>query len=128
MMAKAAVPATVDELMRKLDHPLMAEIEAVRRIILSADRSIGEGVKWNAPSFHAGEYFATVNLRSTAAVQLILHRGGKLRMTPKEPSIDDPAGPLKWLDKDRCLATPGNAAAIRRNRAGVAQIVRQGIG
>lgn len=127
-MPKAAVPATVDELMKSLDHPLKAEIETVRRIILAADRRIGEGVKWNAPSFHAGEYFATVNLRSTTSVQLILHRGAKVRKTAAKLAIDDPAGLLKWLDKDRCLATLGNASAIRKHRAAFTRIVRQWIG
>lgn len=73
-------------------------------------------------------HFATVNLRSTAAVQLILHRGAKLRKTSNKLSIDDPAGLLKWLDKDRCPATLGDAADIRRNCAGFTQIVRQWIG
>lgn len=125
-MAKAA-PATVDELMKGLEHPLKKDIEAVRKIVLSADRRIGEGVKWNAPSFHAGEYFATVNLRSTDAVQLILHRGAKVRKTAKRIAIDDPAGLLKWLDKDRCLATLGGTAAIRKNRAAFTRIVQQWI-
>lgn len=126
-MAKPAVPATVDELMKTLIHPLKKDIDAVRKIVLSADRRIGEGVKWNAPSFHAGEYFATVNLRSTDAVQLILHRGAKVRKTTARLAIDDPANLLKWLDKDRCLVTLGSSAAIRKNRAAFTRIVQQWI-
>jgi Domain of unknown function (DU1801) len=95
-MAKAKPPATVDEFLKKLEHPLKPEIEAVRRIILAADKRIGEGIKWNAPSFHTGEYFATFNLRSTDSVELILHFGAKVRDIPARGlTIDDPAGLLK---------------------------------
>jgi len=126
-MAKPAIPATVDELMKTLVHPLKKDIDAVRKIVLAADPRIGEGVKWKAPSFHAGEYFATVNLRSTDAVQLILHLGAKVRTTPARLEIDDPANLLKWLDKDRCLVTLGSATAIRTHRAAFTRIVQQWI-
>jgi hypothetical protein len=42
--------------MQGLKHPLADVVEALRRIILSTDREIGEEVKWNAPTFfYAGE-------------------------------------------------------------------------
>ncbi|MGB7815828.1 MAG: hypothetical protein WBL28_05710 [Methylotenera sp.] len=49
MMAKTI---TVHDFMANLAHPLKAEIEAVRSIILAADANISECVKWNAPSFY----------------------------------------------------------------------------
>ncbi len=42
----------VNEYMSKLDHPLKAEIEAVRKIIKGADKKIAERIKWNAPSYY----------------------------------------------------------------------------
>lgn len=42
--------AAVDEFMAKLDGALRAQMGAVRSVILSADRRITEGIKWNAPS------------------------------------------------------------------------------
>lgn len=42
----------VDEFMRKLDHPLRPVLEAARKTILGTHSEIGEGIKWNAPSFH----------------------------------------------------------------------------
>ena len=36
--------------MARLEHPLKAEIHAVRAIILKANRKIAERVKWNTPS------------------------------------------------------------------------------
>ena len=37
--------------MKRLKHPLAKVVEALRRTILKTDRTIGEEVKWNAPTF-----------------------------------------------------------------------------
>ena len=72
--------AAVVGYLRDLEHPLKKEIEAVRRIVLGFTPAIGEGIKWNVPSFRtATEYFATFNLRAKDSVQLILHLGAKVR-------------------------------------------------
>ena len=41
----------VDEFMSKLEHPLKAELEAVRSIIVNANPKIEEDVKWGGPAF-----------------------------------------------------------------------------
>ena len=41
----------VNEYMKKLEHPLKAEIEATRAIIKNSKSKISERIKWNAPSF-----------------------------------------------------------------------------
>jgi hypothetical protein len=64
---------TVDEYMAKLDHPLKAEVQAVRDIIKGVDPRITEEVKWNAPSFSHTDYIATFNLRTSQHVHLIFH-------------------------------------------------------
>lgn len=38
--------------MKKLEHPLKNLVETIRQSILSADKSIGEGIYWNAPTFY----------------------------------------------------------------------------
>jgi hypothetical protein len=43
--------ASVDKYMSKLKHPLKDVAEELREIILSADKTIGEEIAWNAPSF-----------------------------------------------------------------------------
>ncbi len=107
---KASGAATVDDFMRALDHPLKAEIDAVRKIIVAASPRIEEGVKWNAPSFRAGEWFATINLRSKGFVHVILHLGAKVgHDATTRMRAADPAGLLEWLAKDR--------AAIRAPRS-----------
>jgi hypothetical protein len=51
LLTKASQPEEVDTFMTKLRHPLKDVTESLRRIILAADKSIGEGISWNAPSF-----------------------------------------------------------------------------
>lgn len=64
----------VDEFLRALDHPLTAEIEAVRAIIKGVDKNIAEEVKWRAPSFnYKGEYLVTFNLWETKKIHLVFH-------------------------------------------------------
>jgi hypothetical protein len=48
---KPSEPEVVDAFMKKLKHPMKDTAEALREIILSADKTIGEGIAWNAPSF-----------------------------------------------------------------------------
>ncbi len=120
--------AAVDAFLGKLEHPLKTEIGELRRIILKADKRIGEGVKWNAPSFRLDEYFATLNLRSTGSLQVIFHLGAKVKdNSTRRTKIDDPEGLLKWLAKERCLADFGRLKDIRARRAEITAIVRQWI-
>lgn len=117
--------AAVAAFVRGLDHPLKKEIQAVRGIILGVSPAIGEGVKWNAPSFRTEkEYFATVNLRAKDSVQLVFHRGAKVRDNERSLKIADPKGLMKWLATDRALVTLGKGRDIPANRAAFEAIVR----
>lgn len=119
--------AGVEAFLADLDHPLKAEIAAVRADILGLDSSIGEGIKWKAPTFRTTDDFATVNLRSTDSLQLILHLGAKVRPDQAEMAVDDPVGLLKRLGKDRCMATLGKGAAFEANREAFAAVLRRWI-
>lgn len=126
--AKQAAPATVDEFLAALKHPLKPEIEAVRRTILGADKKIGEGIKWNAPSFHTGDHFATFNLCATDSVQFIFHLGAKVKdNSTLGLAIKDPDGLLKWLAKEHCIATLGDMKDVKARGPALAGIVRQWI-
>lgn len=111
--AKPKPEATADTFMAALDHPLKADYAAVRKTILSADKSITDGVKWNSLSFRTTEWFATVNLRSRDSVQLVLHLGAKVGKEAPAEAIPDPKGLLKWLGKDRAMATLGAGAQMK---------------
>jgi hypothetical protein len=92
----------VEEFMLALEHNSKAEVQAIRNLILGADPSIAEGIKWNAPSFRTTEYFATINLREKNGVGVVLHLGAKVRdVAPDAMPIDDSEKLLKWVARDR---------------------------
>lgn len=125
---KSALP-TVDEFLATLDHPAKAEILALRQLILAADPRIGEGIKWNAPSFHTTEYFATFHLRAKAGVQLILHLGAKVRdNSTAGMTIADPQSLLTWLAKERASISFRDLAEIRTRQNAFQALIQAWIG
>ncbi|MES2696987.1 MAG: DUF1801 domain-containing protein [Verrucomicrobiota bacterium] len=125
---KAKQPAEDTEevaaFMAALEHPLKTEIGAIRKIILGASPKIGEGIKWNAPSFRTVEYFATFHLRSTKEVQLVFHLGAKKRAELPEIKLEAPEGMVRWLAKDRCLVTMGKGKEVEAKAAALRAWVR----
>ena len=126
---KRSKPATgeVEAFLRALDHPFKREILALREILLGADPSISEGIKWNAPSFRTSEYFATFNLWAKDRVQIILHLGAKKRDNTAELAIADPETLLEWLATDRAAAGFSDLEDIEVKRSAFAQVIRQWI-
>lgn len=116
----------VAALIAKLPPPLRQEVEAVRRIILGANREIREGVKWNAPSFRTADYFATLNNpRAKKGVLLVLHTGAKKKGIRLQGKIADPAGLLEWLGEDRCLVRFADRREIAARQAALKAVIRQ---
>lgn len=70
----------VDDFMSKLEHPLKAEMEAVRTILNKANSKMEEDVKWGGPSFFYKEDLATFNPRIKNYVALIFHKGELLNI------------------------------------------------
>lgn len=67
--------AKVADFMSTLEHPLKAEMEAVRQIIMKAGPGITEDIKWGGPSFYYKEDMATFNPRIKNYVAVIFHKG-----------------------------------------------------
>ncbi|MFO0630689.1 MAG: DUF1801 domain-containing protein [Polyangiales bacterium] len=94
-------PATVDALLIALQHPFHDAILALRAALLAADGTITERVKWNAPSFCIdGDDRATLRFPPKGGLQLILHRGAKVKPTAGF-HFDDPTGRVTWAAPDR---------------------------
>jgi hypothetical protein len=121
------VTEEVEAFLRALDHPFKREILALREILLGADPSISEGIKWNAPSFRTMEYFATFNLRAKGKVQIILHLGAKKRDNSAEVTIADPETLLEWLATDRAAAGFSDLEDIEAKQSAFAQVICQWI-
>jgi hypothetical protein len=115
----------VDQFMAALDHPHKADLETLRGALLAVDPAIAEGIKWNAPSWRTGEYFATTHLRGKVGFSVILHLGAKARTLPAGGLIiADPAGLLKWLGPDRAQVTFVSSADFAAKLAGLLGVVK----
>lgn len=115
---------SVDAFLSALEHPLKPVVLALREAVLALDASVGEAVKWNAPSFHTTEHFATMHLRDPTFVQLILHLGARKRALPK-PAIDDPLGLLTWLGEDRATLKFASTGHLAHQRDALQAVLRQ---
>lgn len=118
--------AAVDAFLATLEHPFKREVELLRALVLAADPSVADGIKWNAPSYRTTDYFATTHLRAKQGVALIFHLGAKVRAGARV-TIDDPAGLLQWLGPDRAMATFTGLDDIAAKRAALTALVRQWI-
>ncbi len=128
MKRSASAPESVESLLASLEHPHKPAILLLRQILLQADPRIGEGVKWNAPSFRTSEYFATVHLRTKEGTGLILHFGAKKReRAVAADAIADPESLLVWLAEDRALVTFRDVDDLESKRSAFTDVVRQWI-
>jgi len=95
----------VDAFLDELDHPLVDDVRSLRLAILSLPVGVGEQVKWKAPSFtHGGVDRVTFNLRPTDRLQLVLHRGARVRHDTEDFTFRDD-GLVEWVTTDRGTVT-----------------------
>jgi hypothetical protein len=115
----------VDAWLLSLYHPQADVIAAVRELVRTADPAVHEGIKWNAGSFRARDWFATFQVmgpRGPGPVRLVLHRGAKA--TAETPRPPDPAGLLSWRGHDRALFTPADLATVQAHADDLQALVR----
>src|ERR687889_432487 len=110
--------------MRRLDHPLKEGIERLRVAILDSNERITEHVKWNAPSFcYAGEDRVTFRLFPENRVQLVFHRGAKVKDDAADFAFDDDTGLLRWVANDRAVVALRDAEDMEAKREAVVEVV-----
>ena len=115
---------TVAQFMDALKHPLKAEIEELRQLILSADKNITETIKWNAPNFcYKGNDRVTFKLYPEDSIQLIFHRGSKVTNVT-ELEFTDGTGLLTWITKDRALLTITDMQDLDAKKSVLQKLVR----
>jgi hypothetical protein len=126
---RAAAPSkALESFLAALDHPLKAEIHALREIIASMGPTVREDIKWNAPSFHTSEHFATFNFRSKDGLQLVLHLGTKPRPDAAlRTAIADPDGILDWRAADRALVTFRDLSEVKAKEQALRRVLQQWI-
>jgi hypothetical protein len=114
---KAGDAAAVTALMAALQHPLKAEVEALRKIIKAANPKVNERVKWNAPSYFYKADMAAFNLHNEQFVQLIL-------LFP-QGLVADESGLLLGDWKDKREARFQDIKDIKAKQAALARVVNR---
>jgi hypothetical protein len=92
----------VTELIQKLDPEFGKIIEAIRQIILSTDKEIGEHIKWNAPSFYYTGEMKPFNPKEYKRYIIVMnfHKERILLVFPSGAKINDTTGLLEGDYKD----------------------------
>ena len=120
------MPSDVDRFLAELDHPLKAGVERLRAAILASNGAITEHVKWNAPSFrYAGVDRVTFRLQPGDRLQLVLHRGAKVRDDAGDFRFDDDSGLLDWVATDRAVITFRDLDDVAARQAAVVDVVNR---
>jgi hypothetical protein len=118
----------VTQFLNDLNHPFRNEIEELRLTILSANSNLTENIKWNGPNYCFDDNDRiTMRINPPKQVQLIFHRGAKVKVQPKEKLIKDEAGLLIWKENDRAVATFKNMTEIQNNKSNLMTIVENWI-
>lgn len=108
--------ALVYEFMGQLEHPLKAEINAVRAIIKNTNAAISERIKWAAPSYFTSVDLVTFNLRMATNVHLVFHN---------EAIVNVKSDLLLGSYKDRRMMYFENMAAVEANKAEFERIMSE---
>ena len=128
LTTKPSNSAGVDEFMKDLKHPLKNVAEELRLLILSAGKTIGEEIFWNAPSFfYTGRmkpfkpreykrYIVGFNLFKKDCIRLIFLRGAL---------VSDKSGLLEGDYADgRRLALFHNSDEVKAKRKDLQNIIK----
>lgn len=105
----------VDAYLEKKNHPLTAEIDRVRQIILQTDPRIGECIKWSSPTFTYKGNMASFFMNAKKMVSLMFHKGAL---------IDDPTGLLEGDGKEGRTARFSDMEDIEKKKADLETVVR----
>ncbi len=107
--------AEVDQFLQELDHPMNAEIQRVREIILTAHPEMEECIKWNSPTFTYKGNMASFFMNARKHVSLMFHKGALLA---------DKTGLLQGEGKEGRTAKFADMADIESKKADLEALVR----
>lgn len=124
-MTKQKLNGEVTDFLDDLSHPLRAEIESLREIILNSNPHLDENIKWNAPNYvFDGEDRITMKIQPPKQIQVIFHRGVKVLEQPKDRLIKDESKLLTWKTNDRAVAAFKNLEEINSQKSAFTKIVK----
>lgn len=116
----------VNNFIATLDHPLKKEFLELRKVILENVPNGNEHIKWNAPSYQINDTdFLTFKLMPPKNIQLVFHRGAKVKEMPKDKLINDTFGLLKWAANDRAVATFNSMEEVENLKAQLIETINK---
>jgi len=126
---KPSATDSVNDYMKKLEHPLKNVAAALRQLLLAAHKNVGEEISWNAPSFfYTGpmkpfnpkeykRFIVGFNFFKKDCIRLVFLSGAKLK---------DPSGLLEGDYADgRRLALFYSINDLKTKGKSLQQLVRQ---
>jgi len=94
----------VTQLINELNPPLIQAIEYLRELILSVELELTETIKWNGPNYqYKQEDRITLRIQDIKQVQIIFHRGAKVKVQPINHLIEDEFNLLVFKENDRAI-------------------------
>lgn len=108
----------VDQYLVDKAHPLTAEIQRVREIILDADERMTETIKWSSPTFMYKGNMASFFMNAKKHVSLMFHKGA---------FIKDGSGLLQGDGKEARTAKFADASDIESKKDALESVVRSWI-
>src|SRR5688572_4046561 len=105
----------VDAYLKKKNHPMNAEIQRVRDIILATNKDIEETIKWSSPTFMYKGNMASYFMNAKKHVSLMFHKGALIK---------DKSGLLEGEGKEGRVAKFESMAAIEKRKKDLQAVVK----
>ena len=118
--------ADIPDFLNDLTPDKKAQVELLRTIIKTAEPSLTEHIKWNAPSYTFDDVDRiTFNLlNKEGLVKLVLHVGGTRPENKKgAPALADDSGLISWQSDIRGVLTFTDLADIKAKQKVVTDIL-----
>ena len=127
-MSRDKLNHEVTEFLDGLNHSLRKEIEYLREIILSTDYDLAEGIKWNGPNYSLnGEDRITLRIHPQKQIQIIFHRGAKVKESPEKRLLGSEYNILLWKENDRAIASFRSLREILEKKQMIREVVEKWI-
>ena len=99
--AKLTDSELVTQHVAALEPPVREIVEAIRQIILSTDKDIGERIKWNNPSFYYTGEMREFDPKEYKRDMIVmnLHKGRIMLVFPSGAKVNDKTGLLPAITR-----------------------------
>jgi hypothetical protein len=118
----------VNQLVNQLNPPLKEGIEYLRQLILNSDLDLIETIKWNGPNYQYRNIDCiTLRIQDLKQIQIIFHRGAKVKIQPKDHLIKDEFSLLEWKENDRAIISLKSNEEIMIKKSSIQVLINRWI-